>query len=166
MDLSALISAESPDSRRYFWEILIPMLCVAAMVTFQYLMMFAGQEGDLTVYTIYAYMGMGSFYAMILYIAVTMSYRGFQRQSRFRLSRKHPVTDYVLNLVIVLSPYLALLVDPLFLIAALALHIFSQLRSPDMMDGNIPKRDNVWLLHVFQMIVALIGIALYNKPFA
>lgn len=72
---------------------------------------------------------------MCLHIFFDLSFQGFTRQSRFALSRYHPVVNRILNILILLLPFTVFLFGRgafIFIPFLLAIHIFSEIRSPDV----------------------------------
>lgn len=89
-------------------------------------------------------------------MAVSLSFQGFHRLSRFALSRDHPVLDYAMNVAVVVLPLLAAYLSPLFLPLVITLHVISHWRSPDSKGAHMHL-----IHHGLQFMVFLLGFVLY-----
>lgn len=92
----------------------------------------------------------------IMIMMVSLSFEGFHRWSRFALSRNHPVVDYAMNFIIVLTPFLGVFVSPFFVPLVITLHILSHVRSP----GGQGVRMSL-IHHGLQLTVFLTGFVIY-----
>lgn len=92
----------------------------------------------------------------VMIMAVSLSFSGFHRWSRFALSRDHPLLDYTMNIAVVVLPLLAAYLSPLFLPVVITLHVISHLRSPDVDGAHMHL-----IHHGLQFMVFLIGFVLY-----
>ena len=89
-------------------------------------------------------------------MAVSLSFEGFMRWSRFALSRDHPVLNYCGNVIIILLPFLVVYLSPLFLPVVIAMHMLSHWRSPDVQGSRCHL-----IHHAAQFLVFLIGFVIY-----
>ena len=70
-----------------------------------------------------------TFWAAALYICASGTYGAFARQDRFGFSQNHPLINRVLGLLLLISPFLAVLVDVRFIFIMLGLLLLSHVRS-------------------------------------
>lgn len=128
---------------KQFWD--IPTALAA------YLLIMAVPENNLTDDFQNAFYLVGN-----MFMAVALSFEGFQRWSRFAISRNHPVMNYVGNMVTAVTPFLVVLLSPLFLPVVITLHVISHWRSPD------PEGAHLSLIHHgLQFMVFLTGFVIY-----
>lgn len=69
------------------------------------------------------------FWGATLYICASATYGAFVRQDRFGLSQNHPVLNRALSLLLLVSPFLAVLLNVRFVYLMLGLLLFSHIRS-------------------------------------
>jgi hypothetical protein len=77
------------------------------------------------------------FWAAALYICASGTYGAFARQDRFGLSQNHPLFNRFLSLLLLLSPFLAVLWNVRFVYVLLGLLLFSHVRSKTEEEKNI-----------------------------
>lgn len=84
--------------------------------------------------------GFLAFYLISVAITIELTYQGFMRQSRFALSHKHPVTNSILNGLLIILPFISLLSFGLSfaLPLLLVIHIYSLIRSPEPTEEPLP----------------------------
>ena len=132
------------DKIRAYWDVALALLVFLAMLLVPH--------NNIQEQVQHAVFTVG---AMVL--AVALSFQGFVRMSRYALSRRHPVADYFLNILIIVGPFFAMFLSPLWLFVVIGLHILSHWRSPDPEGGS----HGMIMRHGMQFVVFLIGIVIY-----
>jgi hypothetical protein len=69
------------------------------------------------------------FWMGALYISITGTYGAFARQNRFALSQKHPLLNRILSILLLVSPFLAILINARFIFVMLGLLMLSHIQS-------------------------------------
>lgn len=102
------------------------------------------------------------FWAAALYICASGTYGAFARQDRFGLSQKHPLLNRVLSLILLISPFLAVLVNVRFVYILLGLLLMSHIRSRVDDEKNIGftnsrAMSNLILIPIFTLAMILMA---------
>ena len=107
------------------------------------------------------------FWAAALYICASGTMGAFARQDRFGLSQNHPMANRFMSLLLLFSPFLAVLWDARFVYALLGLLAFSHIKSktPEEMKIAFKKsrtQSNILLLMLFTL--AMMMMAWHDYP--
>lgn len=107
--------------------------------------------------------GFLAFYLISLAITIELTYQGFIRQSRFALSHKHPVSNSVLNGLMIILPFISLLTFGLSfaLPVLLAIHAFSVIRSPAPAETGLPPFHDPAYRYIAWAVLYCIGLGGY-----
>ena len=102
------------------------------------------------------------FWAGALYICASGTYGAFARQDRFGLSQNHPLLSRVLSLLLLVSPFLAVLWNVRFVYVLLGLLLFSHMRSKSDEEKNIDFThsriaSNMFLIPVFTLAMMMMS---------
>ena len=130
------------DRREWLWAYIVPgfLLISPAFGVFGWILFFVG----------------------CFQIFIDLSYQGFVRQSRFALSRYHPILNFVFNIFIMLLPFTVFLFHEgsfIFIPVLIGLHIFSEIRSPDLSTLEKPKFRRPAYKYVAWLVFYFVGLA-------
>lgn len=100
------------------------------------------------------------FWAAALYICATGTMGAFVRQDRFGISQHFPVLNRFLSLILIVSPFLAVLYDARFVYILLGLLLISHLKSKTLDEKKIDfarsrAMSNLALISLFTMAMML-----------
>lgn len=107
------------------------------------------------------------FWAAALYMCATGTMGAFVRQDRFGLSQKHPLLNRILSLVLLVSPFIALLWNVRFLYVLLGLLALSHVRSKTSVEQKIELKNsramsNFVLIIFFTLAMMLMSLNGYG----
>lgn len=107
------------------------------------------------------------FWAGTLYLCATGTFGALMRQDRFGLSHKHPMLNRFLSLMLLISPFLAVLVDARFVLLMLGLLALSHIRSKTDDEQNIQigqsrAFSNILLIPIFTLALMLMTMNNYK----
>jgi len=103
------------------------------------------------------------FWIATFYICASATYGAFARQDRFCLSQMHPHLNRIFNLILIVSPFLAVFWNVRFVFLFLGLLLFSHLRSKTDEEKKIDfsksrALSNMVLLPLFTVALMLMTI--------
>lgn len=107
------------------------------------------------------------FWAAALYICATGTMGAFARQDRFGLSQHYPVLNRILSLILIASPFLAVLWNVRFIYVLLGLLLMSHLRSKTRDEhkidfGRSRAMSNLALIPIFTLAMMLMTLNNYS----
>jgi len=107
------------------------------------------------------------FWIAALYICASGTYGAFVRQNRFGFSQNHPLANKVCSLMLLISPFLAVLWDIRFIFVLLGLLFLSHMRSRTHEERAIDFRksralSNIILFALFTLAMMLMALNNYH----
>jgi hypothetical protein len=107
------------------------------------------------------------FWTAALYICASGTYGAFVRQNRFGFSQNHPLTNKLCSLMLLISPFLAILWDIRFVFVLLGLLFLSHMRSRTQEERSVDFRksralSNIILFALFTLAMMLMTLNNYR----